>query len=49
MMRFSFLQESKKDRYEREVQQLKDQLKKLEGDKAKREFLTSYAIGGKRK
>lgn len=47
MMKFSFLKESKKERYERELQELKDQLKKIEGDKAKRDFLLNYAIGEK--
>lgn len=49
MMKFSFLKESKKDRYTREIQELKNRLEKIEGDKAKREFLLNYAIGGKGK
>lgn len=47
MMKFSFLRESEKERYERELQSLKDQMEKIEGEKAKRDFLISYAIGGK--
>ena len=46
---FRFLKESKKERYERELQELKDQLNKIEGEKAKRDFLLNFAMGGKTK
>ena len=48
MRGFSFLKESKKEHYERELQELKDQMKTIKGEKAKREFLISYATGGRK-
>lgn len=49
MMRFSFLKESKEDRYTSEVQALKSRLEKIESVEAKKEFLLNYAVGGKGK